>query len=627
MSQHKHLSASSGLETLPDKATSCSLDVHNTDSGKLLIAESVESFTSKEIESSLMPLVNGEIPKLELQASCEDRNRAKNASASTIEVSHFTVENLVGVVSSDQTLTDNGEVAQTNVEYPCNARSLEVLDQTLSALNDKCESCHCEVLESSKVDTKKPEMQGMPNATVCHSLECRRLDSADPALSGNVGNRKCSLQRRVGNDDEVVERVEDLNGECMSMTPPDSDMSSKYEIDDSRGKTMAYVSQGIDQVIQKSTNETFCRNNGQDCDKSPDSSPKNNMVPNPHLHLKLSKIPGSFSYRRLLPYLLNITSHNSCASGNIRSLKDEKSSKEKPPSPFFTSGKETCTETFNNKSCPVEHHIGDDIKLPVVTATTTSSSNRKVALSPPKQVAESPMIMDSRQEPEPAPLVKPSASDTTQKVESRPKDAVESPAMSSSSLINSGLLPREEDARLVARHLPLETEESTEKCAYREMQIRADSFAEASTPPGIPSASPRKGILKRNPRGCRGICTCLNCSSFRLHVERSFEFSRNQMQDAEEVALDLIKEISYLRDMLEKSAFVAKGQTNVCMDQVEEACKKASDAEALAKARLSEMNYHLNIHCRIPLGLRPSVKFADNVEEHSVRPTSDSSDK
>lgn len=69
----------------------------------------------------------------------------------------------------------------------------------------------------------------------------------------------------------------------------------------------------------------------------------------------------------------------------------------------------------------------------------------------------------------------------------------------------------------------------------------------------------RKGILKRNPRGCRGICSCLNCSSFRLHAERAFEFSRNQLQDAEEVASDLMKELSFLRGVLEKCSDGSKG--------------------------------------------------------------------
>ncbi|KAH1089543.1 hypothetical protein J1N35_016800 [Gossypium stocksii] len=594
--EDEHLLASNGPKSLPDKTTSCSLVVHDTDSGKPLITASVESFTSRDDEASSMPVVNGEIEKLELQDSFEGQNLncLKNCSSSTIEDSHFNEENLVGAVSSNKTLTDNVEVAKISVEHPCNAQSLEVLDQNLSTLNNKCESCDYEVTESSEDDTKRSEIQGMPKATICNSFKCQHLNSVDPALSETGGNGKCSLQQRVDIDGEVVERVEDLSGECISMTPPDVNTSSKYETGGSRGNTVDNVSQGVGQVTQKSTNETLNKNNCQGHAKSPDSSPKNKMAPNAHLHLKLSKIPGSFSYSRLLPYLIDITSQNSSASGNNQSLKVEKSSKGKPLSLSITPAKDTSMVTSNDKSCPVERHKGDDIKLDVVAASVTSTSDHKPTESPPKQVAESPMIMNLQ---EPGPPVKPSALDTSQKLETRLKDVVESPAMSSSS-------PREEGAKLVANQLSLETDanciKSAEKCPNHEKQIEA-SFVEASMPPRIPSASLQKGILKRNPRGCRGICTCLNCSSFRLHAERSFEFSRNQMQDAEEVALDLIKELSYLRNMLEKSAFVAEDQTNICIDQVKEACKKASDAEELAKTRLSGMNNHLNIHCRVPV--------------------------
>lgn len=84
----------------------------------------------------------------------------------------------------------------------------------------------------------------------------------------------------------------------------------------------------------------------------------------------------------------------------------------------------------------------------------------------------------------------------------------------------------------------------------------SDATAELIDPSVIlatpPSISPSKGILKRSMRGCRGICSCLNCSSFRLNAERAFEFSRNQLQDTEVMVLDLVGEISHLRDMLEK---------------------------------------------------------------------------
>ena len=94
--------------------------------------------------------------------------------------------------------------------------------------------------------------------------------------------------------------------------------------------------------------------------------------------------------------------------------------------------------------------------------------------------------------------------------------------------------------------------------------LQADSFA----PSGFPGARPHKGILKRNPRGCRGLCTCLSCASFRLHSERSFEFSRNQMQDAEEVAEELMKELSYLRKLLKESVVGASDHAFVHVNQV-----------------------------------------------------------
>ncbi|XVF65369.1 hypothetical protein PTKIN_Ptkin09bG0242900 [Pterospermum kingtungense] len=598
------------------------LDAHNNDSSKELKAVSVESFTSQDNGSSSMPPVNGEIQKLELQVSREDRNLnfSELDSSSTIRDSHFNEENLSGVGSSDKMLMDDGKLANSNVESPCNAQNPEDLNQTLSTVRDKCDSCdYDKVAQNSNNGTKRSEIEGMPKTTIFHPFEARHLNSASPVLSEVGGNRNCSTQQIFENDGEVVDQVEGLNAECMLKTPPDSDLSSKSKTDDSRGNRVDSVSEDIGEIMQNPTNETFHRNNDVGSDKSLDSSPKNNLVPNTRTHLKLSKILGSFSYRRLLPFLIAV-------SGNDQSPEVEKSSKEKPLSPLFPSGKDMCMETFNDKSCPVEHHTGDDPMLPVAEATSMRcSSDHKLTQSPPKQVADSPMITDLNQEwrlP-----VKPAASDTNQKLETSPKNVVSS-AMTSSSVINSGLVPREEVAELVAYQLSPETEDcikSTKKCGNREKQVETDSFVKASNPPGIPSRGLKRGILKRNPRGCRGVCSCLNCSSFRLHAERSFEFSRNQMQDAEEVALDLIKELAYLRNMLEKSTFDGKDHISICINQVKEACRKASDAEELAKTRLGEMNYDLNIHCRIPCGQRPRVRFADNVEE--VIPITESSNK
>ncbi|ONM30840.1 hypothetical protein ZEAMMB73_Zm00001d040213 [Zea mays] len=66
--------------------------------------------------------------------------------------------------------------------------------------------------------------------------------------------------------------------------------------------------------------------------------------------------------------------------------------------------------------------------------------------------------------------------------------------------------------------------------------------------------SPKKGILKRSTRGCKGICMCLDCCTFRLHADRAFEFSRKQMREADDIISNLLKEVDSLRSLLEKHA-------------------------------------------------------------------------
>lgn len=65
--------------------------------------------------------------------------------------------------------------------------------------------------------------------------------------------------------------------------------------------------------------------------------------------------------------------------------------------------------------------------------------------------------------------------------------------------------------------------------------------------------APRKGIMKKQSRFCKGICLCLECASFRVHAERAYEFSRRQMSDANEVIERLVKELSCLRNVMENS--------------------------------------------------------------------------
>lgn len=116
--------------------------------------------------------------------------------------------------------------------------------------------------------------------------------------------------------------------------------------------------------------------------------------------------------------------------------------------------------------------------------------------------------------------------------------------------------------------------------------------------------SPKKGILKRHTRGCKGICMCLDCSTFRLHADRAFEFSRKQMQEADDIIGNLLKEVANLRSLVEKPA----GQR----ESTQVACRRASRVEEVARNRCQQMFVDLNAHCRIP---GPRVRFAQYVEE------------
>ncbi|KAL6626548.1 hypothetical protein ACP70R_030274 [Stipagrostis hirtigluma subsp. patula] len=115
--------------------------------------------------------------------------------------------------------------------------------------------------------------------------------------------------------------------------------------------------------------------------------------------------------------------------------------------------------------------------------------------------------------------------------------------------------------------------------------------------------SPRKGILKRHTRGCKGVCMCLDCTTFRLRADRAFEFSRKQMQEADDIIGNLLKEVANLRSLLEKPTD---------QDLTQAACRRASRVEEVARERCQQMFLDLNSHCRIP---GPKVRFTQYVEE------------
>ncbi|CAO2185209.1 unnamed protein product [Urochloa humidicola] len=122
--------------------------------------------------------------------------------------------------------------------------------------------------------------------------------------------------------------------------------------------------------------------------------------------------------------------------------------------------------------------------------------------------------------------------------------------------------------------------------------------------------SPKKGILKRNTRGCKGICMCLDCCMFRLRADRAFEFSKKQMQEADDIICNLLKEVASLRSLVEKPADQ--------QESTQAACRQASRVEEVARERCRQMFLDLNSHCRIP---GPRVRFAQYVEEKKASPS------
>ncbi|XP_050203293.1 uncharacterized protein LOC126653441 [Mercurialis annua] len=359
--------------------------------------------------------------------------------------------------------------------------------------------------------------------------------------------------------------AQDANKKSIKMTRPNADIFGK-----------AVVSQNADQVTEKPINGNIHKINDQSGDNGMESSSKRILDMYPCPRSKLFKTRSSFNYRRMLPVLMDIAKDYSGLSGDNRNVscpKLEKSPQESQVSPSFSSElQEIPEEKLNDKSFHMKHD-------------TDPSSSNEPNPTPSDHNTVSPVSIGSQQETEARTMVNLSENKNSESLE-----------------LSVSPLPVSGDIREVSS-----------------LELSANNFSqelfklEAFVPLGIPANGLSKSILRRHPRGCRGLCTCLKCASFHLHAERAFEFSKNQMQDAEEIALDLIKELSHVRNMLEKAAPDSNDNLVLCNNQVNEACRKASQAEELAKAHLNQMKYDLSIHCRISDADRPRVTFADNV--------------
>ncbi|KAK7359328.1 hypothetical protein VNO77_01283 [Canavalia gladiata] len=443
----------------------------------------------------------------------------------------------------------------------------------------KLTSSHClhespKCLSESKADATT-EFQGIKDVgSALHNDEIKQYSSPmnilDCAKASN--HSVCSSQQSAALNKERI------------LTTPDAEMYDNLGVHEdqleSKPRDVHYVkTMDLTRSTQENAIEGFCPKSvtGKD-------SLRRKSVPGQHLHRKLFKVPGSVSYKRLLPFLTDLSKDDSGTSklGHQTHHQNDEVDMyaERFQLPLLSqSEKVSIDELMTDSSFMHDPMESNALENNVLVNPSNELSHGNWPKSTPSQDSAKLLVQLDANEAVHEGLSAPSVKEN------------------SSSPIYSN-----------------ENQPETHECCQSLSQSKClEQFR-------VPAVSFKRGILKRNPRGCRGLCTCLNCASFRLHAERAFEFSRNQLLDAEEVAHDLMKELSHLRNVLEKSTDTIKNSPVFYGSQVIEACRKAFAAEQLAKDRLSQMNDDLNIHCRTTMLQRPRVTFADHAEEKVIQP-------
>ncbi|PON55706.1 hypothetical protein PanWU01x14_186580 [Parasponia andersonii] len=621
-------------------ALDCATESFNSHKIKLASSEKVTELPSPSMteaeKSWSKSLGNGHIQNYKLRLPKEDQKSTNFERQIPIVVEDFQCEkdNVIHISCDDGKLVDNldnVDSGEIDSRFPCKVQDGDLSNTSLSSTPDGFNLGKGNELGQCSEDSRQPGCEWMKGLDVMRPLEDQKLNQLN--------------DQSVGNDCEVVKQVNHPNEESIQMTPPDAEIFGKQEVEGNSIDREDYVLRSKDHYLGNLSDGINHINAILDYNTRHNSSSKCKGVLKPRSQLKLFRSPGSFSYRRLLPYLMDIAKDNSDASVNGHGAKPERDLEQ--PSP--------CTS--NNPGIPLDKSNGfgfkenqkkDSAALPptALTAVNDSSNYEPNLISPEpsseiktchsqKEESESlqvnEIVSDGQSELETShdllSLTQDSELGTSHDLVSSPQDTGGCPVVS---LFSSNCESSSKDELEMSNgnHLCVETKGYSQRLAMESSDVvksvEADSYFYTPSQHGvlvsseIPAVGLKKGILKKNPRGCRGLCTCLNCASFRLHAERAFEFSRNQMEDAQEVVSELIKELSFLRNVLEKSTEDADDRIAVQASQVKEACRKASEAEELAKNRIGEMNYDLNIHCRITGLERPRVRFANGVKGNVI---------
>ncbi|XP_047956337.1 uncharacterized protein LOC125202060 [Salvia hispanica] len=422
---------------------------------------------------------------------------------------------------------------------------------------------------------------------------------------------------------------------CIQTTPPDPGTLANTEAGRGRESADAKTNQtfiGLSVSREKGSSAA-----SKQCpDTKCDAKLMNKMALNPCSRLRLfGNHPRSVSYRRLLPFLMDISKADSCTTAKPpKRLPRVVSEEDKHPAPAATAEHYFVNNAPKGKIYKILY-AEDRIQTASDGSSPCSNSNlvsSKLELSATNYSSNiDPRSVHSESLPDLGMVNEENSRSKSGRAKLQlDLGSKETTSVAEPSSVVSYIQTKQctfEEAKLVEKQnmcLSVGLEHNNHNTGSSEIvnlkqhssHINKLDHLDALVSPNRPF----KGILKRNRRGCRGLCNCLNCASFRLHAERAFEFSRNQLQDAEEVASQLMNELANVRLLLEKSIIEKDDSASIrpCPVLIKEACDRAIEAEILAKAHLGELNKDLSVHCRIPDLLQPKVSFAHSNQYREI---------
>ncbi|KAL1323346.1 hypothetical protein AAHE18_13G009800 [Arachis hypogaea] len=528
-----------------------------------------------------------------------------------LSVSKFDPHSVMGLHCEGVNHVQNISCEQHNSESPPKAQNVLGIDCNVSNLTFEHHSSK-EKGPSVAYDEGKPSESLENCKTVCgYFLEgqsVKKLDRNKP----DVQDKEKTNHKICSSDNAVVLNHVSLLGEGPRSSPEKvilgkSDMEGHGAGSQKAGSVLKGIVYGA-RMPSKGKNDKHAN---QVHEARNSSEIKTRLVINRCSHMELLKQTASYSYKRLLPYLSNTMKDSSCATESdhcpkVQKLLDQTSS--------YSNMQATpvcdptgCAPLKRCRGSPCE--LNNDSSSPILEVPEYKPSRNSCKVI---QLHDEQVVSNGHCKPESSPC--PRISDNN----------IDSPIIPYGPMAitrdeeAASVLPAPSVYSEVKGNSSFPTSLNEEEKPLETCRCQSLSQATFLDQPRVSTTSFKRGILKRSPRGCRGLCSCLNCASFHLHAERAFEFSRNQFLDAEEVAHDLIKELSHLRKILERSTESVNGNPILDRSQVKEACREALVAEQLAKDRFSQMNDDLNIHCRISNLQRPRVRFSDHVEQKVI---------